>query len=219
MLNLSLSKGSLSLLFVCLCTHLNNRTKIPPKRKWFMNGGGINRKRSFPLLLLVFPFFFFHPKSPIIYLSLFSFSLCVYLYIDIHTHRVHIWKKKKVSNPPCVVPYRISSISKCSRTRQNEAERKKDVCFSVCGEPMGFMFLLLLLVVVVLDAHCCFSVRVGTGVDGYHHLGFSLAFHSRSVARSICGAQEPAHTHKHSTTSKSIICNYLYFKNEQGNNM
>jgi hypothetical protein len=182
-----------------------------------MEGGSTEKEAS----LFFFWFFLFFFSSKVAYnlsISLFFLSLCIFIHRYTHTQSPHL-KKKKVSNPPCVVPYRISSISKCSRTRQNEAERKKDVCFSVCGEPMGFMFLLLLLVVVVLDAHCCFSVRVGTGVDGYHHLGFSLAFHSRSVARSICGAQEPAHTHKHSTTSKSIICNYLYFKNEQGNNM
>jgi hypothetical protein len=132
---------------------------------------GDQQRKKLPSSLLWFFSFFQIQKSPIIYLSL-SFSfLCIYLYPQAQspTYSIYFLKKgEKVSNPPCVVPYRISSISKCSRTRQKKKKKKK-ICLFFSSSSCG----------VVAS---CAGVCVCTGVvNGYHHLGFYLAFHSRSV--------------------------------------
>ncbi len=192
MLNLSLSPKSLS----CLCVYAHIwiiEQKSPRRGNDLWMEGGINRKKKLPSSSsssFGFPFFFY-PKSPIIYLSLFSLFLCVYLYIDIHTESTS--EKKKKYRIPHVWSL-IGSAQYRNVVAQGKTKRR-EMCVFLWWANGLYMFLLLLLVCFCGGRRTLLLQRAGcTGVDGHHHLGFSLAFHSRSVARSICRAQEPAHT-------------------------
>ena len=96
------------------------------------------------------------------------------------------------------------------------------VCFSSssssssCGEPMALCFFFFSLWCCCLVCGCVY-----TGVvNGYHHLGFYLAFHSRSVWPSSdrSDGRNPQHIvaqhmkRRSSSSNSSYICIYLYFK-------
>ena len=139
---------------------------------------GDQQRKKLPSSLLWFFSFFQIQKSPIIYLSL-SFSfLCIYLYPQAQSPTYSIYLKKKREKK-----YRIPHVWSLIGSAQyrnvvaqgrRRKKRRRYVCF--------FLLLLLLLVVLLPRVRVCVCVCVCTGVvNGYHHLGFYLAFHSRSV--------------------------------------
>lgn len=163
-----------------------------------------------------FSFFFLNPKSPIIYLSLFSFSLCVYLYIDIHTQSPHLKKKYRIPH----VWSLIGSAQYRNVVAQGETKRReKKMCVFFCVWWANGLY---------VSSSCCGSIRrtllfQRAGWDGGGRVSpsgvlFDVPF-SIGGQIDLRSPRTRTHTHTHSTTSKSIICNYLYFKNEQGNNM
>ena len=145
--------------------------------------------------------------------TVYTQSYIVYIYIK---------KGEKVSNPPCVVPYRISSISKCSRTRQKKKNKtRRYVClffffFFFLWWANGFMFLLLLFVVLLPRVRVCVyggGERISpSGV--LFGVPFSIGL---AIVRSIWW-KEPAHIvaqhmkRRSSSSNSSYICIYLYFK-------
>ena len=183
---------------------------------------GDQQRKKLPFSLLWFSFFQIQ-KSPIIYLSLSLF--CVYKYC-IYTvlHSIYIYKKREKKYR---IPHVWSLIGSAQyRNVVAQGRRKKTkqedmfVCFSSssssCGEPMALCFFFFSLWCCCLVCGCVY-----TGVvNGYHHLGFYLAFHSRSVWPSSdrSDGRNPQHIvaqhmkRRSSSSNSSYICIYLYFK-------